>query len=145
MVTVQLADSNKLLKQAFRVREEVFINEQQVAREEEFDIFEDESHHFVAHYGDVPCGAARWRTTEEGIKLERFAVKKAYRGRGIGALLVESVLEHVAVQPDTAGKKLYLNAQLTALPLYEKFGFRPEGERFMECNIEHQKMVREIG
>ena len=142
MLTVQIADNDTLRQQAFKLREEVFVHEQKVSREDEFDSFESISHHFIAHDGDIPCGAARWRTTNEGVKLERFAVDKGYRGRGVGSLLMESVLEHIASQHETAGKKLYLNAQITAMPLYAKFGFEPEGNRFMECNIEHQKMIR---
>lgn len=139
---VQYIDSGQLLEQAYQIREEVFMIEQQVAREDEFDAWENESYHFIALDGDYPCGVARWRSTGEGIKLERFAVRKSHRGKGIGSLLVEGVLDHISRQPEATGKKLYLNAQITALPLYEKFGFRPEGERFMECDIEHQKMVR---
>lgn len=138
---VQYIDNDELLTKAYAVREEVFIKEQQVAREDEYE-FEEESHHFIVLDGDEPCGVARWRMTGEGVKLERFAVKKSYRGKGIGTLLVQGVLDHIQQQPFAASKKLYLNAQISALPLYEKFGFKPEGERFVECDIEHQKMVK---
>lgn len=141
-ITAKRVDNPELLRQAYQVRGEVFIDEQQVAREDEYDAYEEESYHFIALDGDIPCGAARWRVTDEGVKLERFAVRKAYRGQGVGSLLVKSVLEDIASQPEAAGRKLYLNAQLGALPLYEKFGFKPEGDRFMECNIEHQKMIK---
>ena len=140
-ITIRLIDSQDLLQQAFAVREEVFVDEQRVAREDEYE-YEEESHHFIALDGDHPCGAARWRETEEGSKLERCAVIKSYRGKGVGSMLVQSVLDHIAQTPENAGKKFYLNAQISALSLYEKFGFRPEGKRFMECNIEHQKMVK---
>lgn len=136
-----LITSENVQDQAYAIREEVFVDEQQVSHEDEYDQYEKESHHFIALDGAYPCGTARWRTTNEGIKLERFAVRKSYRGKGVGSLLVETVLQHIAGLPETAGKKIYLNAQLPALPLYAKFGFKPEGNRFMECNIEHQKMI----
>jgi predicted GNAT family N-acyltransferase len=40
-----------------------------------------------------------------------------------------------------SNKKIYLHAQLTAAPLYAKFGFKPKGENFWEAGIEHVKMV----
>lgn len=138
----QYIDNEQLLEQAYAIREEVFVVEQQVAREDEYDEYEKESHHFMAFDGDYPCGAARWRITNDGVKLERFAVRKSYRGRGVGSLLVQAVLEHIHRHPVASGKKMYLNAQISALPLYEKFGFKPDGARFMECNIEHQKMIK---
>lgn len=141
-LTCHYINNSALQRQARAIREEVFIQEQHVPPEDEYDQFEVESHHFIALDGEYPCGTARWRITSEGVKLERFAVRKPYRGKGVGSLLVVTVLKHIAERAEAAGKKLYLNAQLGALPLYTKFGFRPEGERFMECNIEHQKMVR---
>jgi predicted GNAT family N-acyltransferase len=85
----------------------------------------------------VPCGAARWRQTANGIKLERFAVLPEYRGRGVGAHLLEAVLADV---PRSA-KKIYLNAQLSAMDFYLRFGFKSVGERFEEAGITHQQML----
>ncbi|MBL3658518.1 GNAT family N-acetyltransferase [Fulvivirga sediminis] len=142
MIRAEQTSDKEVLKKVYDIRREVFIDEQNVPEEEEYDQYEDSSYHFVAWDDQVPCGAARWRETADGIKLERFAVIKSRRGKGVGSALVKAVLEHVASLPDTEGKKLYLNAQVSAMPLYAKFDFNPEGERFMECDIEHQKMVR---
>ena len=141
---VLLADSQALKEKAFAIRQEVFVQEQQVSREEEFDEFEDASRHFVAlDISDHPVGAARWRQTDHGIKLERFAVKKTHRGNRIGSQLVRKVLDDIESQIGK-GHFLYLHAQVTAVPLYKKFGFREEGDSFEECNILHYKMTMQI-
>jgi predicted GNAT family N-acyltransferase len=130
-----------MLSQAFEIREKVFVEEQKVPKEEEIDDFEVQSHHFLAIYNSIPCGAARWRITAHGIKLERFAVLKEYRNRGIGSALVEEVLADIQKTPDTSGKTIYLHAQLGAVDLYLKFGFSKVGDIFEECAIKHYKMV----
>lgn len=136
------ADTEDLLEKAFKIRREVFVVEQQVATEEEFDEFEPTSRHFVALSDDGdPVGAARWRKTQNGVKLERFAVKSSARRQGIGASLVKVVLDDI-IRQEGAGVYLYLHAQLPAVPLYQKFGFEVEGDQFLECNIWHYLMHR---
>jgi predicted GNAT family N-acyltransferase len=128
------------LKSAFNVREKVFVVEQEVDPAEEYDEFEATSTHFLAWLHDQPVGTARWRFTSSGVKLERFAVLKEARGNGVGQALVAAVLADIVSNPDTAEKQKYLHAQLTAMPLYSKFGFEKEGDIFDECNILHYKM-----
>lgn len=128
------------LKSAFNVREQVFVVEQEVDPAEEYDEFEQSSTHFLAWLDDQPVGTARWRFTSNGVKLERFAVLKEARGKGVGQALVGAVLSDIEVTPETAGKQKYLHAQLAAMPLYSKFGFEKEGDIFDECNILHYKM-----
>ena len=141
---VTLVTTDELKKKAFEIREEVFVVEQQVSREEEFDEFEDESYHFVAlDENDDPIGSARWRYTEKGIKLERFTTKKEWRGKGLGTSIVQSVIDHISQNADK-GTFLYLHAQLTAVPLYLKFGFQTKGDQFDECGIMHYLMWREL-
>ncbi|WP_192345989.1 GNAT family N-acetyltransferase [Algoriphagus sp. Y33] len=128
------------LKSAFWIREQVFVIEQEVDPKEEYDEFESISKHFLACLDDKPVGTARWRITSNGVKLERFAVMKDARGKGVGQALVAAVLSDIKENPDTQGRKKYLHAQLTAVPLYSKFGFEKEGDMFEECNILHYKM-----
>lgn len=137
-IVVNKAEEPVLLEQAFAVRREVFVLEQKVSMEDEFDEFEDESIHFLALAAGKACGAARWRATAGGLKLERFAVLEAYRGMGVGSALVEAVMHDI----DASGRqgKRYLHAQLDAAPLYAKYGFKPVGEIFSECDILHQAM-----
>ena len=124
------------LEKVFAVRREVFVVEQNCPPELEWE-FEDESNHFLATVNNEAAGASRWRKTEKGYKLERFAVLKKYRQMGIGQLLVKKVLEDL---PADAGF-IYLHAQLSAMSLYEKFGFKQEGDQFEEAGIQHFKMV----
>ena len=138
------ATSEALKKKAFHIREEVFVVEQEVAAEEEFDEFEDESHHFVAlDANDVPVGSARWRHTDKGIKLERFTAKQTMRGKGLGTAIVQAVMDDIAATAEP-GTYLYMHAQLPAVNLYLKFGFQTEGDQFDECGIMHYLMWREL-
>jgi len=131
------------LKSAYDIREKVYIEEQQIDRADEFDEFDETSEHFLAKEKDAPCGTARYRFTNDGIKLERFAVLPEFRKRGVASLLMQSMLEHATINNE-GQLRFYLNAQVDAMPLYTKFGFEPVGDRFMECDIEHQQMEREV-
>ncbi|MBL7924493.1 MAG: GNAT family N-acetyltransferase [Bacteroidia bacterium] len=121
----------------FSIRQRVFVDEQHVSREEEYDEHEDESMHYMLLVEKQPAGTARWRFTDYGIKLERFAVLPEFRKRGGGHTLVQAVLNDVLPY----GKTIYLNAQLAAMNLYRQAGFEAEGELFYEANIPHYKMV----
>ncbi|HEY1009079.1 MAG: GNAT family N-acetyltransferase [Daejeonella sp.] len=124
------------LEKVFAIRKKVFVDEQNCPPELEWE-FEDESTHFIGTVDNIPAGAARWRKTDRGYKLERFSVLKEFRGSGMGTALVQAVLNDL---PENANY-VYLNAQLTAVGLYEKFGFVKEGSQFEEAGIQHIKMV----
>jgi predicted GNAT family N-acyltransferase len=126
---------------AFGIRREVFVEEQGVPAEAEYDQYEAAARHFLAYVAGEPAGTARWRFTEKGVKLERFAVRKSCRGRQVGSALLRAVLDDVRQHPQYHDQPIYLHAQLTAMPLYTKFGFRTVGDRFVECNIEHYEMA----
>ena len=100
----------KDLEQAFEIRRQVFVIEQKVNPEEEYDEFENACTHLLARYNGVPCGTARIRKTANGTKLERFAVLAAYRGKGVGAALVEGCLQRLE-----KGAYAYMHAQEHAL------------------------------
>ncbi|WP_187261926.1 GNAT family N-acetyltransferase [Pontibacter beigongshangensis] len=131
-------ENEKDLRLAMGVRQQVFVQEQGVPAEAEYDLFEDSAVHYLVTSAGVPVGAARWRLTAKGVKLERFAVLAAYRNKGIGEKLLAAVVRDVqARHPEN---KIYLHAQLPAVRFYSRHGFLPEGEKFSECDIEHYKM-----
>lgn len=132
----KVSDADELSK-VFAIRKTVFVEEQNCPPELEWEN-EEVSTHFLALLNNVPCGASRWRKTDAGYKLERFAVLKEYRGKGIGQALVAKVLEELPQDADY----IYLNAQIDAMPLYAKFGFKAEGPQFEEAGIQHFKMVK---
>jgi predicted GNAT family N-acyltransferase len=124
-----------LAEQAIAIRKEVFVKEQNVDPCLEYDK-EEQAQHYLLVLSSKPIGTARWRETEEGIKLERFAVLKEYRNRGMGEIILSEVMKDVI----PLGKKIYLHSQSRAVPFYERNGFRKEGPMFMEAGIEHYYM-----
>jgi predicted GNAT family N-acyltransferase len=126
---------------AFEIRRKVFVDEQKVSREEEFDQFEETCLHYLVFIDDLPVGVARWRKTDNGIKLERFAVLKEHRNSGAGNAVLQKVLEDVT----PLNENIYLNAQVTAVNFYHKAGFVKEGEMFSEANIDHYRMILKKG
>jgi predicted GNAT family N-acyltransferase len=130
----KIIDKSQMQK-AWDIRRVVFVIEQECPEELEWE-FEEESTHYLALLDGKAVGTARWRRTENGFKLERFAVLKEARNSGVGSSLVKHLLNELSDQTE----KKYLHAQLAAAPLYAKHGFKPEGENFWEAGIEHVKM-----
>lgn len=139
MIEVIRAEREQDKSAAFGIREQVFVLEQQVPRDAEHDEHEPTASHYLATCEGIPCGAARWRKTDQGVKLERFAVLQHYRNRQVGAALLQAVLKDV--RATHADQKIYLNAQLPAVNFYKRHGFATEGDLFTECDIQHYKMV----
>lgn len=127
------------MEQAFEIRRQVFVIEQNVDPAEEYDEFESTCTHLLARHNGVACGTARIRKTENGMKLERFAVLEQYRSKGIGAALVEKCLS--LLEPGTYA---YMHAQEHAIEFYAKHGFQTTGDRFWECEIPHFKMWKQL-
>ena len=135
-IQIQLITTSDMLQQAFNIRREVFVIEQMVSEKEEYDQ-EDVSTHFIALYDGLPVGTARYRTTPNGIKLERFAILKPFRSMGVGSAILQYMLQELSAFEGL----IYLHAQLTAMGLYSKFGFEAIGEQFDEAGIQHYKMT----
>jgi len=135
-IEVNKVTDPEVLQKVFAIRREVFVDEQNCPPELEWE-YEDESVHFLAIVDEEPAGAARWRKTTNGYKLERFAVLKEFRGLGVAQALVKTVLADLPADADY----VYLHAQIPAVSLYEKFLFEKLGEEFEEAGIRHYKMV----
>ena len=117
------------------VRETVFIREQHVPVELEWDEFDAGGLHLLAvDLAENPIATAR--LLPNGI-IGRMAVLKEWRGRDVGSALLLRLLEE-------AGKRqihqITLSAQLHAIPFYVKFGFQIAGEEFMDAGIPHVRM-----
>lgn len=128
---------NKLFSEAFTVRTEVFVNEFNINPLLESDEFDEAAQHYLLLEDGIPLATARWRETEKGIKLERFAVPASSRNKGIGTILLKEVLNDVI----PFHKKIYLHSQHTAVNLYLKNNFILEGAPFEEAGIKHYYMV----
>jgi predicted GNAT family N-acyltransferase len=135
-ISILPANTDALRKAIFEVRREVFVKEQEVNQEEEYDEYDLSSNHLAALIGDVVVGTCRFRKAEKGIKLERFAVLRDYRGMDIGENLLLYCLS--SVQKEAT---VYLHAQIQVVDFYSKYGFEKQGEMFEEAGIKHYKMV----
>ena len=137
MITIEKITTPEGMEWAFEIRKKVFVIEQKVDPAEEYDEYEATSQHYLALEGNHPVGTARWRVTDKGVKLERFAVLEGARNDGVGRHLVLECLKDV---PKDKGP-IYLHAQIQVIPFYEKLGFVAEGDEFIEAEIRHRKMV----
>ena len=129
-------ENRKLMKTAHNIRYEVFVIGQNCPEEIEWE-FEKESTHFLVFDNKEAVATARHRETENGYKLERFAVLESKRGNGYGNIVLKAILEDLS----NFKESIYMHAQLDVIPFYEKMGFEKEGDLFIEANITHYKMI----
>lgn len=140
-IQVRVAREKKEVGEAFRVRETVFINEQKVSREEEMDEHDGTATHVIAYYNDEVAGCGRIRFLGERAKLERLAILKEFRKKGVGRKVLEFMIAH---SKEKGAVEAYGHAQLYARDFYEKCGFKARGGEFMEANIRHIEMYMEL-
>jgi predicted GNAT family N-acyltransferase len=129
---------------ARRVREQVFIDEQDCPPDEEWDGHDETSRHVLGRVDGEAVATARWRAVPHGdaivAKLERFAVLASHRGQGYGTKLVERVLDDAR----RAGFDTFLiHAQAHLEDWYGDLGFESTGRTFEEVGIPHVEMIRE--
>ncbi|WP_318506281.1 GNAT family N-acetyltransferase [Photobacterium leiognathi] len=116
------------------VREQVFIQEQQIDPEIEFDDLDSAAVHVLVMDGEQPLGTGR--ILADG-HIGRIAIMKSARGQGLGAKVVQALVKYAQQQ---GYPRVDLGAQTHAVDFYRKLGFMPYGDEFMEANIPHQAM-----
>ncbi|ADB59442.1 GCN5-related N-acetyltransferase [Haloterrigena turkmenica DSM 5511] len=143
MTEVRVADAERAREDAFAVRQTVFVEEQGVDEELEYDAHDETATHFVAYDGDEPVGAARLREYEDGVgKVERVAVLESHREDGVG----RAVMDAVEVRAREEGlESLKLHSQTRAAGFYRSLGYERHGEEFEEAGIPHVKMRKLLG
>jgi predicted GNAT family N-acyltransferase len=135
---IRLADLHADFAAIELVRETVFVREQNIPADLEFDERDEACVHLLAFDGDAPIGTAR---LDVDGKIGRVAVLASHRRRGVASALMER-LQSIARQRGLAG--VWCNAQRSAVPLYEHLGYTITSAPFDEAGIEHVRMERRI-
>ncbi|MFS1512853.1 GNAT family N-acetyltransferase [Chengkuizengella sp. SCS-71B] len=136
---VKVVENDQELQDAYKVRMDVFVEEQKVPPEIEIDEFEDESTHVIIYDEGKPIATGRIREADGYGKLERICVLKSHRKFGLGKLIMDE-LETVGHKMDL--KQFKLNAQTQAESFYEKQGYKTVSGEFLDANIPHVTMVK---
>lgn len=136
-ITYKEVESIKEFIDAIRIRVNVFIIEQKCQPGWEPDEEDKTARHFIVIADGKIVSTLRIREIEEGIKIERMATDKEYRGKDISKGLIEFVLEEIKkLKP----QKIWMEAQVQAKEFYEKCGFKAISEPYDQYGISHLKM-----
>lgn len=139
---VRKADWPKDMVDIMRIREAVFINEQNIPPEQEWDELDTASTHFLAIDGQYTMGTARLtKETDDCARISRVAVLKDWRGLHIGDEILNAVFKEAMDQGFTT---LALTAQKHATNFYTHFGFEVISDEFLEVGIPHVEMVKKL-
>lgn len=134
---IELGTWEELKIQAQPLRIEVFVNEQHVPLELEWDEYDAASVHALALDGaGRPVGTGR--LLPDG-HIGRMAVLRFARGSGAGSAILSALIQHAKNRGD---RELVLNAQVHAEAFYARHGFAREGEEFLDAGIPHIRMRR---
>ncbi|CAI3788629.1 Acetyltransferase [Pseudomonas sp. MM227] len=135
-IGVRVADWHKDNRDIRRIREAVFIAEQAIPAELEWDEDDLSAVHFLAVEGDYAVGTARLLADGE---IGRVSVLKDWRGLRVGDKLLQAVIAHANALGLHEQK---LSAQVHATAFYEHHGFRVVSGEFLEAGLPHVDMVR---
>ncbi|PIC76181.1 GNAT family N-acetyltransferase [Sporosarcina sp. P19] len=132
------------LQKSFDIRKAVFVQEQQVPEEDEFDEFDvlnELCEHILVEHEGLAIASGRLRVVNGVGKLERICVLASHRGLGVGKVIVEG-LEDVAKEKEIASLKLH--GQTHAEEFYRKLGYKNTSDIFMEDGIPHIVMEKKL-
>ncbi len=135
--SIRLCNWDQARAEARRIRELVFVREQGVPLELEWDDQDPGCEHALAYAADGSV-VGTGRLLPDG-HIGRMAVLKEWRGKGAGALLLQALVEHARHRGHASAR---LNAQSYAAGFYRRFGFELAGPEFIEAGIPHVPMQR---
>ena len=137
--TVRIMAWSEALPLARPVRERVFVEEQRVPRELEWDEWDEHSEHAIAcDIAGRPIGTARLLPNG---RVGRMAVLKDWRRKGVGAALLVAMLDRARGR---SMARVVLHAQTHAADFYRRFGFSERGGEFVEAGIPHVEMALDL-
>ena len=119
------------------IREKVFIEEQEVTSQLEWDGMDKDAIHFLAFKDKKGVGCARAFVIQNRMQLGRMAVLREYRGEGIGSALIETAMT-LAKLNQLSG--IYISARCHAIDFYKKFGFEVTSDIYLDAEIPHRDM-----
>jgi predicted GNAT family N-acyltransferase len=126
------------LSQLKNIREKVFIQEQKVTPQLEWDGMDEKAIHFLVFNDKAAIGCARAIVIKDHMQLGRMAVLKEYRGQGIGSALIEKAMTTAKLNQLSA---IYISAQCHAIDFYKKFGFEVTSDIYFDAEIPHRDMT----
>ena len=135
---IQLLAWEKARAHAAPIRFTVFVEEQRVPREIELDEMDPQSLHAVAFANHLAVGTGR--LLPDG-HIGRMAVLREWRGRGIGGLILQRLMDEARKRGD---REVVLSAQVHATAFYRAHGFVEEGAEYLEAGIPHRDMRRRL-
>lgn len=133
-IVIKTVDFNNNFSEIEKIRTSVFVKEQNVPIELEWDEFDNDSSHIIAYYKNKPVGTAR--LLNDG-HIGRMAVLKAYRNRNIGKNMLKYILE---IAQKRSINNIELSAQEHAVNFYKKYGFTVTSNVYMDAGIPHYTM-----
>jgi len=138
----KLVASDRELKEAIEVRKKVFVEEQGVPEDMELDGLDSQALHMVVKDGEGVIGTARVMfLPDRQAKIERMAILKPVRRRGIGRGIISFLNEELK---NKQVKQVILHSQYSAVGFYKSCGFEESGLPFFEAGIKHIKMQRSL-
>jgi predicted GNAT family N-acyltransferase len=123
------------------IREKVFIQEQKVTPELEWDGMDENAMHFLVFKDEEAIGCARAVVIKNYMQLGRMAVLKEYRGQGIGSALLEKAIVTAKLNQISS---IHISAQFYAIDFYLKFGFKVMSDIYLDAEIPHRDMTLKL-
>lgn len=139
---ILVAHNDSRFKEAAEIRRRVFVEEQKVPADMEWDPHDNIAAHLILYWGGKAAGTLRFYPDDGWLHVGRVAVLAEFRGKGLGKRLMERCLAE--------GRRLgftrsFLNSQAHQAGFYAAFGYRRIGDEFMEAGIPHCRMEMEFG
>ncbi|MBD5544579.1 MAG: GNAT family N-acetyltransferase [Lachnospiraceae bacterium] len=134
-----------MLERCLDIRNKVFSIEKGVPKEIEvdgFDCLDESCRHFLIRYQNDDVGTIRCLcTSDDVVRIQRFCFLKGYRGLGLGRIVMEYIEDYYKNQRFAT---IEMDAKYEVCEFYEKCGYKKVSDVFMEVNIKHIKMIKEI-
>jgi predicted GNAT family N-acyltransferase len=136
-IIIRRVEGDDDLQRAFEIRRLVFLIEQKVPPEDEFDAEDATAIHVLGFVANEAVATARLILREDHARIGRMAVVKDHRGRGVGHALLR---ELIMIAREKRAHRILLHAQVHAIGFYESMGFRLASDVFDEAGIPHRSM-----